>query len=154
MVKIPERFCNLCSFVAGSFFQFHIGGILTAVQKLSDTLSCFLPGYHLPERSKTGSFSSGKMNTLVVEPHADLNPIQFEPIATTVKFRQTLCNLLGGFSLHIFQRHRHSEIGFVTASDKHLVNFVLGERKSRGRLALCFINKVNLFCFGKEKVQA
>ena len=93
------------------------------------------------------------MDTLLIEPHADLGTIQLEAIAALIQLRQSLGNLLGGLALHIFQRHHHSEIGFIAASDEHLIDLVVGKRKSRGLFALCFINQANLFCFGEEQVQ-
>ena len=124
MIQIPKRFCDLCSLITGSLHQLHIGGILAILQQFTDTLGGFLPGYDLSGRCKTGSLSSGKMNTLLIKPCADLMTIQFKAIAATIEFRQTLCNLLCGFSFHIFQCHHHSEISFISANSEHLVDLI------------------------------
>ena len=124
MDKIPKRFRNLCSFITRSLHQLYIGCVLAILQQLADTLGGFLPGYDLSGRCKTGSLSSGKMNTLLIKPCADLFTVQLKTIASTVEFRQTLCNLLRGFSSHIFQRHHHSEISFISANSEHLVDLI------------------------------
>ena len=70
-----------------------------------------------------------------------------------IGFFQNRYDFIHRLFLHIRQCHDHPGRRGIAPKLKHMVNFILGERKSRGRLALCFINKVNLFRFGKEKVQ-
>src|SRR5699024_4255838 len=99
-------------------------GVLSILQQLTNTFGGFLPGYDLSERSKTGGLSSGKVNTLFVKPHADLITIKHKSIAATIEFWQSLGNLLGGFSSHIFQSHYHSQIGFIAAQYKHPIDLI------------------------------
>ena len=124
VIQIPKGHRNLCSLITGSLHQLYIGGVFTILQQIADTLGGFLPGYDLSGRCKTGSLSSGKMNTLLIKPCADLMTVQLKAIAATIEFRQTLCNLLRGFSFHIFQRHHHSEIRFIAANSEHLVDLI------------------------------
>src|SRR5699024_1129700 len=55
--------------------------------------------------------------------------------------------------LHIFQRYDFSGFIGIATKQKEVVDFFLGKRKSRGRKALCSVDKTDLFIFGEEKVQ-
>ena len=150
MVQIPELFCKEGAFIACRFCKLHIGGKLAALQKLPDTLCGALPGNDLGRPVITDRLPMGKMDTILGIPCAHTA----KAIAAVVQRFQYLGNLSGGFLLFKGCNHTLPLTVCIAAQTQHIVDVILGKRKSRGcmRYILCFIYGLDLFRFGEEQV--
>ena len=92
----------------------------------------------------------GKMDTILGIPCAHAA----KAIAAVVQRFQYLGNLSGGFQLFKCCNHTLSLAVCIAAQTQHMVNIILGKRKSRGcmRYILCFIYGLDLLRFGEEQV--
>ena len=92
----------------------------------------------------------GKMDTILGIPCAHTA----KAIAAVVQRFQYLGNLSGGFLLFKGCNHTLPLAVCIAAQTQHMVNVVLGKRKSRGcmRYILCFIYGLDLLRFGEEQV--
>ena len=74
-------------------------------------------------------------------------------VAAVVKILQIGCNFDGRL---LFLKGRNNPLPLmigIATQPKHLVDLVLGKRKSRGcSYILCFVNIIDLFFFGEEQV--
>ena len=147
---MPELFRKEGAFIACRFRKFHIGGKLTTLQKLPDTLCGALPGNDLGRPVITDRLPMGKMDTILGIPCAHTA----KAIAAVVQRFQYLGNLSGGFLLFKGCNHTLPLTVCIAAQTQHMVDVILGKRKSRGcmRYILCFIYGLDLFRFGEEQV--
>jgi len=147
---MPKFFCKKGAFIVRRFSQFHIGGKLAVFQKLPDTLCGALPGNDLGRPVIANRLPVGKMDTVLGIPctHAA------KTVAAVIQLFQCLGNLSGGFLLFKGGNNTLSLAVCVAAQTQHMVDVLLGKRKSRGcmRYILCFIYGLDLFRFGKEQV--
>ena len=147
---MPELFREEGSFIACRFCKLHIGGKLTTFQKLPDTLCGALPGNDLGRPVITDRLPVGKMDTILGIPCTHTA----KAIAAVVQRFQYLGNLSGGFLLFKSCNHTLPLTVCIASQTQHMVNVVLGKRKSRGCMCyiLCFIYGLDLFRFGEEQV--
>ena len=75
-------------------------------------------------------------------------------VAAVVQCFQYLGNLSGGFLFFKGCNHTLPLTVGIAAQTQHMVNIILGKRKSKGcmRYILCFIYGLNLFRFREEQV--
>ena len=92
----------------------------------------------------------GKMDTILGIPCAHTA----KAIAAVVQRFQYLSNLSGVFLLFKGCNHTLPLTVCIAAQTQHMVDVILGKRKSRGcmRYILCFIYGLDLFRFGEEQV--
>ena len=92
----------------------------------------------------------GKMDAILGIPYAHAA----KAVAAVVQRFQYLGNLSGGFLLFKCCNHTLPLTICIASQTQHMVNIILGKRKSRGcmRYILCFIYGLDLFCFGEEQV--
>ena len=92
----------------------------------------------------------GKMDTILGIPCGDAA----DPVAAVIQIFQNVCDFGGGFLLFKGCNHTLPLAVCIAAQTQHMVNIILGKRKSRGcmRYILCFIYGLDLFRFGEEQV--
>ena len=92
----------------------------------------------------------GKMDTILGIPCAHTA----KAVAAVVQRFQYLGNLSGGFLLFKGCNHTLPLTVCIAAQTQHMVDVILGKRKSRGcmRYILCFIYGLDLLRFGEEQV--
>ena len=92
----------------------------------------------------------GKMDTILGIPCTHTA----KAVATMVQRFQYLGNLSGGFLLFKCCNHTLPLTICIASQTQHMVNIILGKRKSRGCMCyiLCFIYGLDLLRFGKEQV--
>ena len=150
VVQMPKFFRKEGAFIACRFGQLHIGGKISVLQKLADTLGGALPGNDLGGLVVTGCFAVGKMDAVLGIPCGDAA----DPVTAVIESFQYLGNLSGGFLLFKGCNHALSLAVCIAAQTQHMVNIRLGKRKSRGCFhILCFIYDSDLFVFGEEETQ-
>ena len=150
VVQVPELCGKKGAFIARRFRQLHIGGKLTFLQKLSNTLGGALPGYDLGRLVVTGRLPMGKTDTVLGIPCGDAA----DPVAAMVQIFQGIRDLGGGLLL-LKDRHNAFPLAVrVAAQPQHMVDVSLGKRKSRGCFhILCFVDDSDLFVFREEETQ-
>ena len=150
VVQMPKFFCKEGAFIACRFCKLHIGGKLATFQKFPDALCGALPGNDLGRPVITDRLPVGKMDTILGIPCAHTA----KAVAAVVQRFQYLGNLSGGFLLFKGCNHTLPLAVCIAAQTQHMVNIILGKRKSRGcmRYILCFIYGLDLFRFGEEQV--
>ena len=150
VVQMPKFFRKEGTFIARCLGQLHIGGKISVLQKLADALGGALPGNDLGGLVVTGCFAVGKMDTVLGIPCGDAA----DPVAAVIERFQYLGNLSGSFLLFKGCNHTLPLAVRVAAQPQHMVDVILGKRKSRGCFhILCFIYDSDLFVFGEEETQ-
>ena len=153
VTKVPKFFCQLQPLISFGLGKLYIGRKLTGFQQLANTLRRALPGNNLCGFIISGGFSMREMDSVLAVPDCDTACIGGKTVAAMIEglqgggyFRDRL--LLFKFSCHALPQ----TVG-IAAQPQHMVDVLLGKRKSRGRFhILCFINILNLFRFGKKQV--
>ena len=150
VVQMPKFFRKEGAFIARCLGQLHIGGKISVLQKLADTLGGALPGNDLGGLVVTGCFAVGKMDAVLGIPCGDAA----DPVAAVIQIFQNVCDFGGGFLLFKGCNHTLPLAVRVAAQPQYMVNIRLGKRKSRGCFhILCFIYDSDLFVFGEEETQ-
>ena len=147
---MPKFFRKEGAFIACRLSQLHIGGKISVLQKLADTLGGAIPGNDLGGLVVTGCFAVGKMDAVLGIPCGDAA----DPVAAVIERFQYLGNFGGGFLLLKGCNHTLPLAVRVAAQPQHMVDVSLCKRKSRGCFhILCFIYDSDLFVFGEEETQ-
>ena len=93
------------------------------------------------------------MNSIPGIPCRNISAVLFQTKTAVVDLLQGLGDFFHRLLLYIVQHYDFSGIIGIAAELEKVVNFFLRKRKSRGLLALCFVDKADLLFFCEEKVQ-
>ncbi len=94
-----------------------------------------------------------EMDSVLAVPDCDTACIGGKTVAAMIEGLQGGSYFRDRLLLFKFSCHALPQTVGIAAQPQHMVDVLLGKRKSRGRFhILCFINILNLFCFGKKQV--
>ena len=138
------------------FYQFHIGGELSACKEFPDALCSILPCEHLSGQDMLRHIARCKADTFIRIPCADALAIHLEPIAAMIEFLEKGCVFFHGFPLGELGGDAYTVVVGIAAKAQNMVDFLLCKRKSEGRkgyaLRCCF-DIGSLFFLGWEQAQ-
>ena len=141
---------ELHSLVPLGFNKLHIGSVLAVLQKLPDTLCGAFPRYNLCCPHIPCSSSFRKVDTVLGIPNGKLAVIGLDAGSTMIFLFEQVCDFFHRLLLLKSGGNHHSRVLGVARQTEHIVNIILGKRKSEGCrfYTLRFINESYLFLFG------
>ena len=154
-MHIPKGFGHLGSFVTLGFDNLYIGGILTGLHQLTDTLSCRLPRDNLCGLGIAGASTFCKVNAIFSIPCGKLAVVGLKTGTAIELFFENGGDLFHAFLLLERSDHNASCIAFVASRAEHMVDIFLCKGKSEGcrSYTLRFIDKGHLLQFRRERGQ-
>ena len=150
--QIPEGLGKLHPLMLPCLGKLHIGGIRAAVHKLGNVRGGVLPCDYLCGAHILRASAGGDVDAVSGIPRGKLCAVQLEAVAAVEGLPEQ-----GGYLAHwllLLERccDHHAGVVRVAAQPQHMVDLLLRNRKSEGRLcALRFFYGCNLFRFGGEK---
>ena len=150
--QIPEGLGKLHPLMLPCLGKLHIGGIRAAVHKLRNARGGVLPCDYLRAAHILRASAGGDVDAVSGIPRGKLALRGFEAVAAVEGVLQQRGNVF--HRLLFLERcgDHHAGVVRITAQPQHMVDLLLRNRKSEGRLcALRFFNGCNLFRFGREK---
>ena len=145
-----REFHTLVSF---GFYKLHVGSVFAVLHELTDTLCSSLPRNHLRRGLISCSATFCKVNTVLRIPHGELAVIGLDTGTAVIFLFEQFYDFFHRLLLLESGGNHHSRILGVACQTEHIVNIILGKRKSEGcrSYTLRFINEGYLFLFCREQ---
>ena len=147
--EIPKQMGELHALVSFGFYKLHVGSVFAALHKLTDTLCSSLPRNHLCRSLISCGATFCKVNTVLRIPHGELSIIGLETGTAVIFLFEQFYDFFHRLLLLESGRNHHSRVLGVACQTEHIVNIILGKRKSEGcrSYTLRFINDSDLLLF-------
>ena len=150
--QIPEGLGKLHPLMLPCLGKLHVGGIRAAVHKLRNAHGGVLPCDYLCGAHILRASAGGDVDAVYGVPHGKLALRGFEAVAAVKGALQQRGNVFHRLLLLERGGNDHAGVVRVAAQPQHVVDLLLRNGKSEGRLcALRFFYGCNLFRFGGEK---
>ena len=144
---------KLGTLVQFSLSKLYIGGKLTLIHKLTDTLGCGFPQNDLCGTGISCGATFCKANAVLGIPHRKLTVIRFDTGTAVIFLFEQRHDFVHRLLLLESGSYIHSCILGVAGAAEHIVNIVLGKRKSEGCrfYTLRFVYDSNLLLLCREQ---